>query len=332
MSATMTDIARKLKLSQSTISRVLNGKDNGRVSKEKAELIKKTADEMGYQINLAAVGLRKQKSYTIGILLPSPKDSYYGKMVAELQHLISQTKYVATFAFWETQEEAERAAKHILSRQVDAIITCEPKFLPDNISTPVASYGNFNNRFDAVSIDFEHSYRLRINYLVELGHKSIAYVGDIHDSEREKTFLKIINEKGLSYPWKIKGFSGRFYERDWEKRIMDCFDTLWKSSQHPTAVLTQNDVTAMLVLRRAWELGIKVPEDLSVIGVDNIPQSETCIPALTTVNKFSQESVAELLLDKVLKRIENKNIPIDNQIIQGELVIRESCAPPAGEF
>lgn len=325
----MTDIARKLSISQSTVSRVLNGKENGRVSEEKADLIKKTALDMGYQINLAAVGLRNRKSYTIGILLPTPRDTFVGKVVADLQHLISDTEYIATFAFWETLEEAEKSAKNILSRQVDAIITCEPQFLPDNLPIPVVAYGTKDERFDYLGYDYEQSLRLRIDHLIKLGHREIAYFGDFIKSSWAGTFRKIIKEYGLPYRERNLAPMGSYFESGWSENLMNNFDLLWKDKHRPTAIIAQNDASAILILRRAWERGIKIPEELSVIGIDNIPQSATCIPSLTTVDKFENTSVAERILKKIFSRMENPDLPLRNYKAKSKLITRESCAEPA---
>lgn len=326
MPVTMTDIARELGVSQSAVSRVLNGKEDGLVAEDKAAMIKRTANEMGYKINLAAVGLRKRKSYVIGILSLSPRDSFYGKLVADFQHLISRTEYIATFAFWENLEEAEQATKHILSRQVDAIITCEPQFLPQNIKIPVVSYCNYDERFDNVSYDYEYSFRLRVNYLMELGHRNIAYMGDFQDRGRKIAFHKVVDESGLPCPQMALVPLGNYFEEDWMTQLMERFDALWDNEQRPTAVLAQNDVAAILILRRAWERGIKIPEDLSVIGVDNIPQGATCTPSLTTVDNFSHVSAAELLFRKVFERMKESDLPPRKHIVRGELIKRESCA------
>lgn len=328
MFVTMTDIARELNISQSTVSRVLNNKGQGRVSDEKADLIKKTASEMGYQTNLAAVGLRNRKSYTIGILLPTPRDTFVGKIVADLQHLISETEYIATFAFWETIEEAEKSTKTILSRQVDAIITCEPQFLPDSLKIPVIAYGTEDDRFDSLCYDYEQSLRLRIDYLVEQGHREIAYLGEFMKSTWTGTFRKIIQEYDLPYRERNLAPMGSYFNPGWNECLMNNFDLLWKSKHRPTAIIAQNDASAILILRRAWERGIKIPEDLSIIGIDDIPQSATCIPSLTTVDKFADLSVAEIILKNIFSRIKGSKSPLKKEIAKSRLIIRESCAPP----
>ncbi|OGV53226.1 MAG: hypothetical protein A2X49_12570 [Lentisphaerae bacterium GWF2_52_8] len=324
----MTDIARELKIAQSTVSRVLNGKDKGRVSPKRAELIRKTARDMGYQINLAAVGLRKMKSYTIGILLPSPRDSFVGKLVAELQHKISQTDYMANFAFWETLEGAEDSTKSILSRRVDAIVTCEPQFLPANVGIPVLSYFNYDRRFDFVGFDREEALCLCIDYLWNLGHRKIGYIGGFKSVQKNGKVAKNLSQKGLAPLPEWKSVTSNVFEKDWENNLKDEFERQWNCSKRPSAILAQNDATAIVVLRKAWEMGIKVPQELSIIGMNNIPQSSTCTPSLTTVDNFAGVSIAEIILEVIFKRLENPSLPKQKYIAHSKLLKRESCAGP----
>ena len=329
MAITMADIAARLSISQSTVSRVLNGKDNGRVSKDKAAKIKDAAQRLGYQTNMAAVGLRKRKTYTIGILLPSPRDSFVGEVVADLQHLISNTRYIATFAFWESMEEAEKSACNILSRQVDAIITCEPRFIPDNLDIPVIAYGSRDCRFDYVGYDYEQSMRLRIGYLTALGHREIAYLGEFQETARHGVFRKILKEHNLNYRNRHLQPLGNYFEPDWPEKLVDNFDRLWDSPTRPTAIIARNDASAILLLHRAWERGISIPAELSIIGIDNIPQSAHCIPPLTTVDKYNGMSVAKKIFEYLFSRLDNIDLPLRDCNAQGKLIERESCAAPA---
>ena len=317
MFVTMVDIARELEISQSTVSRVLNGKDYCRVSQEKAELIRKTAREMGYQVNLAAVGLRKRQSYAIGALLPSPRDSFYGELAAELQELLRPTEYIATFAFWKTLDEAEKATRQILSRHPAAVITCEPGFLPDGLTIPVVSYYNSDERFDFIGYDHEAVVRSCVDYLRELGHRDIAYIGGAcKGSLRCLAFPQAMRDAGLP--------NG---ESSWEegRSPEEGFERLWAGERRPTAILAHNDSAAFRVIRRAWQRGVCVPDDLSVIGFDDIPQCAVYIPALTTVR--STVSTAELLLGSVFARLADSGLPRQCRIVKSELVRRESCAP-----
>ncbi len=329
MNVTMTDIARAAQVSQSAVSLVLNGKSDSRVSQAKTELIRRTARELGFQVNMSAVCLRKQKTYTIGILLPSPRDTYYGELVADLQHLISRSDYTASFGFWENQAEAEKATANMLSRKVDALITCEPGYLPDGLDIPVVSFGVRDERYDSLCHDQEYSFQLRIAYLAELGHRVIDYVGGSAVDPRRTLFKNKLQDLGLvCRAPDFAPFQADVQEDNWQAQLMACFDRVWESSPRPTAIVAQNDVTAILIIRRAWERSIRVPGELSVIGFDDIPQSAVCVPSLTTVNKYPDITEAELLMDMIFRRMSEPNLPPVRHLSRSRLVLRESCVPP----
>lgn len=328
MQATMTDIANKVGVSQSAVSLVLNGKAGGRVSRKKSAIIRKAARELGFQVNLAAVGLRKQKSYVIGILSASPRDTYYGELMADFQHLISPTGYVASFGFWENQDDAKKVTASMLSRKIDALVTIQPDHLPDGLDFPVAALGVQDERYDSLSQDQKQSFQIRIDYLMELGHTTIDYLAPARDSRRGD-FKNVIESRGLPYREAPFGSDLNYFPvEDWKREMTRWFDHLWDHQPRPTAIMAQNDVAAMLILRRAWERNIRVPDELSVIGFDDIPQAATCAPGLTTVNKYPKVAEAKLLLDVVFRRMENPDLPRWRRVSESELVVRESCAPP----
>ncbi len=328
MYVTMTDIARRLRTAQSTVSRVLNGKDRGRVSPRMAEQIRNAARDMGYQVNLAAVGLRTMKSFTIGILLPSPLDSSVGKLVADLQHQISRTSYTANFAFWETMAGAEASAKNMLSKRVDAIITCEPEFLPDDVGVPVVSYVSFDKRFDFVGFDGEESLCLCLDHLWELGHRDIDYAGGFNRIRANGKLRKMIARRGLPPLPEWKTTTSNVFEANWRTNLQQSFERMWSRARRPTAILAQNDATAIEILRKAWELGIRVPGELSVIGMGNIPMAGSCTPGLTTVDNFAEIPVAEIILAHLFDRLANPELPLRKYLARPKLIKRESCAPP----
>lgn len=330
MSVTMSDIARELALSQAAVSLVLNGKDHGRVSPKKAALIRETAAALGYQTNLAAVSLRKQKSYTIGVLLPSPKDGYYGTLVADLQHEVSEAGYIANFAFWESVEEARRNAELMLSRQVDAIVTSEPSFLPDGLDIPVVSYSTPDPRFDCICHDALAEMTQRLDYLMALGHRQISYFPERKNCGSTQTFHDGLKKRGLSHiPQPSLRSAEDFYTMDWGAYLVECFDHVCDGKPRPTAILARNDNVGIAVLRRAWERGIRVPKELSVIGVDNIQAGAYSIPGLTTVATFLTIPVARQLMALILSRMEDPSLLPRTQMVSVKLIERESCAPPS---
>lgn len=323
------DIARDCGLSKSAVAYVLSDSAEGRVSMENRELVKKTAAKLGYRPNLAARGLSSQKSYAIGVLLPSTRDNFYGDLVAEIQHLLSMTAYTPVFAFWETVEGIPKAVDNILSRQVDAIITCEPRYIPDNIKVPVVSYRNRDKRFDYVGYCPEEVIATGLNYLLELGHKKIGYIGNSRTDLRMQAFLRFVKEKNIiNRPeWNhIPEVQRR--ENYYSGAI--ALGKIWETEEHPTALLTHNASIAIGAIRKAFELGINIPGDLSIIGYNDIRHASFCVPSLTTIRLADTSSIAEIMIEKILSRLQNKSSEYAEYIVRPELIKRESCAKPRG--
>ena len=321
---TILDIARESGFSKSAVAYVVNGTSEGRVSQKSCDKINATAAQLGYRPNLAAKRLRGNKSFTIGVLLPSLNDPIYSSMVAEIQHLLTGTDYLATFSFWETEDGIENSTQYILSQGTDAIITVEPSYLPDNLKIPVVSCYNYDNRFDYVGYDIEAVIEMALDYLIGLGHTKIAFASQ-RDTIRSNCFTKTIKTRKLPENpdwllWEVaRGNDPYLYGKSLMEKILNCKD-------RPTAVFAHNDVVAVGMLQRAWELGCDIPKDISIIGFDNIKQACYSIPPLTTFQQSEDDSIAEQLLKLTFGRINNPELPQRKHVMNPKLIIRKSTA------
>jgi LacI family transcriptional regulator len=247
-------------------------------------------------------------------------------MVAKIQHLLSKTNYAPVFAFWETWDEIKKALNHILSRQVDAIITCEPDCIPDDLNIPVVAYRNPDERFDFVGYSGRESTKIILDYLTGLGHRRIAYIGPPNSAvcSRMQEFLKQIKERGLINLPEWNQLQPGTPENVFSMGAAS-LEKIWSFKEHPTAILTSDSI-AIGAIRKAWEMNIKVPEELSIIGFGGTEHAQYCIPGLTTVKLADTNSIVSIILDKVFKRIEDKSLPRSETIINCKLLMRESCA------
>ncbi len=319
MAVTMKDIAKVAKVDPSAISAVLHGSRTIRVSEKKRAEILALAESMGYRPNLIARGLITKKSYTVGLLFFSIKDRFYASLMAELQVQLQKLGYAGIYASWDSGESVKNAYDVVLSHKVDGIITChnDPALLPSQ--TPTVIFEMLHEQYDSVSLNHEKAAMDSMNYLRSLGHKKIGYVGRFSDPVYS-TYLRLMQEWGLEIKaqWSTEstGFMGD---------ALNAAENLLKSNDRPTALLARNDVVAMAILNAARKQGLSVPEELSVIGIDNIEDSAYCYPALTT-NGVDMKFLAEKLLTALFNRINNPDIPQQTLRLDTELVVRESCA------
>lgn len=322
MAITMTELARQLNLSQCTVSLVLNNRDAKRVRPEVAEQVRKAARKAGFRLNRAAVELRKRRSETIGIALPSSKNGYHAALIAEIHNEVVQCGYRPVFAFFETDEEQRVATEQLLSGNVEAIITGEPRWIPKNIDLPVVGFYHSSQRFDMVEIDMEKALRISLSYLQELGHYRIGWLGDSFGL-RADIFLKLAKEFEVEAVMTSEQYIGTLDFSHGTKLI----DLMWEKykNKFPTALLAHNDIVAFGAIRRLHELGLNVPGDISIIGQDDLAAGNYFIPALTTIAYETPCVVAKYLVEAVMNRLENPDALRRKIIISPQLVVRESC-------
>ncbi len=323
MAITMTDVARKLNLSQSTVSLVLNNRDKDRVRPEVAARIKATAREMGYRPNRVAGELRRGKSRNIGVLLPSPRNFFYGEMVADLHREIRRRDYSPVFAFWDEDVEQEDALDSILSWHPAAIITVEPGLLPKSVNVPVVSFYNPDPRFDLVVLDIELAVNQVLTHLNELGHQKIAWLGN-SDDLRYNLYLSRLSDFKMELPESCQVFSHGILSFADGSRM---FDQLLEQTggKLPTAIIAHNDMAAIGIMHRATELGYKIPDDFSIIGQDDIAQGQFTLPTLTSIRYANGGSVGAMLVDTVFKRLEKPKMEQFIVKIPPKLIRRKSC-------
>lgn len=325
MAITMTELAKRLNLSQSTVSLVLNDRDKGRVRPELAETIRRAAAETGFRPNRAAADLRRQRSNTIGVAMAYWNNPQRTELVYQLHNEIIRRNYRPLFSFFSTDSEQRTATELLLSSNLDAILTMEPKLLPDKLDLPAVSFFHEDPRFDAVMLDRETGLRLTLELLKKTGHIRIGWLGHDFDDERTRMIPELAAEYGLTLPEEAFIHDPAIYARMETPGALDLLRRLPPSKQ-PTVLLCHNDMIAFSAIRRLHECGIRVPEDMSVTGDDNTSLCGRMIPSLTSTGYETGGILAEKLIDAVLRRLETPEAPRRVEILPARLFPRESTA------
>jgi LacI family transcriptional regulator len=315
---TLQDIADHCGFSKSMVAQVMRDPKGSSAKAKTKSIIINTAKKFNYRSNLAAKALSTNKSYTIGVLLPSTRNYYYADMVAAIQHSLSATNYTPVFAFWENDEKKLAVVEHILSRQVDAIITCEPGYLPDNLNIPVVSFHNFDKRFDFVGWEPQKVIKTSLEYLLSLGHRKIGYIG--YTDARCKEFIRLAPQYGIE----SSGIVILPYD-DIDAGI-EGFSEISQRDINITAIMTHSDATAFGVMRRAWELNKRIPDDFSLMGTGNIRHANYCTPSLTSIGyDYDMESHVKIILKIIFDRLKDNSQSRISCFCEPRLCIRESC-------
>lgn len=326
---TVKDIAKKAGVSHPAVSAVLNGRGTkARIGQATTKRILAVADKLGYKPNFIARGLRTGKTFSIGILLPAPYDNFFASLISQLERELSETHYAGIFSFWNNEREIERAAKSILDRQVDGIITVEPDILPDTLNIPVVSLfpEDDKKQYDLLKLDRSYMHNSVIEYLYKLGHRRIIKPDcRATATDSNELFRSILKKYGLSDQWMISALPIFLKCEDLREPCEKLVDMIFSQKEHPTAAVMPNDNSAIAFMAAAWRKGIKVPDDISVIGADNIAISQNMIPPLTTFDFEDEKNIAQSLLEMLLNRIDAPELPRQEVNIKPKLIVRESC-------
>jgi len=324
------DVARAAGVSVTTASRVLNNKDD--VAPETYEKVRRVMRELNYTASLAAKSLRSRTTNVIGLLVPEVTDVFNQEIIRGVgvgirgsgYDLMIYTRERPTGAAWEQQHVAL-----LSSGLTDGCIVVTPSApsFPDSarivVIDPQGDGANVpsvvaRNRLGALAV---------MEYLIGLGHRRIGFIGGRPDMlsaiRRFKGYQDGLAAAGIAYDPRLVQQGDYTRERGYEagRRLLELPD-------RPTAIFAANDVSAMAVMDAARQLGIRVPQDLSVVGFDNVPEAAQVSPRLTTVDQSIQEMgtlATEMLIGSLRGAApEQKLLKVPTR-----LVIRDSCQAPA---
>jgi DNA-binding LacI/PurR family transcriptional regulator len=331
MAVSIKDIARVAGVSHSTVSRALS--NSPLIPQTTTRRIQQIAEEMGYTASAIGRGLVKGRTEAIGVVVTSISDPFNGEVVAGLEEAANQQGYSVSLATSQGLPEREiSVVRAFQSQRVDGILVASSRVgsnyatLLADLQIPVVLLNNqhpgefaYSVRIDNMQGAFEAT-----NYLLELGHRRIAYLGDIHglhsDAERRGGFQKAMTDAGLTIPANFLLCGDGKMELATEVTV----DLFASPKQKPTAILCYNDMTAVGVMEAAKRIPLRLPEELSIVGFDDIQLAALLTPGLTTVRQPKRQlgmQAMNLLLKLVRGEGAERSI-----LLPGELVIRQSTS------
>lgn len=329
--ADMRDIAREARVSMSTVSHVLNG--TRFVSPELRQRVLEAAERLGYRHNALARSLRTKRSHTLALVIPDITNPYYPEIARGVLQVADAAGYVTVLCSSDRNPAKEVAILRALeSRRVDGIIFNPSGFYPDQVSVlkslriPLVLLGSRVNdpAFDLVLTNPRGAYE-PVSYLIALGHRRIGFIGGLHEiSPRPRKYtgyVEALRDAGLPVNDDLITQGNYSQEAGYEnaRRLLSLL-------KPPTAIFAANDLMAIGAMVAVREAALAIPEDVSVIGFDDIPQASITTPRLTTVVVPKYEmgrTAAELLL----RRIENPSAPFESVVLPHTLIVRESSGP-----
>ena len=296
---TQKEIARKLNVSQATVSMALKG--SARISQTLRDSVRKLADDSGYLPNLAGQLLRQGRSNVIGIVFPSLVNSFYAELYQELQRKLQPHGYLLYLSRADTPEELSSTAAYLRQLQVAGVValgSAEKELRPLRESGIALVFYGGEAPLEGVSQVLPDRYRAGLEltrFLLSRKRTRIAFIGMLRPEEqRVKGYRDALAEAGIAYDPKltiaVSDSMGNGYT---------AMRKLLKEHPDIDGVFTHNDEMAIGALRAAAEAGIRVPEQLSLAGFDSIETGRYLSPALTTVEQ-PLDRIADALVSELL--------------------------------
>lgn len=332
------DIAKLAGVSSATISRVINKDPN--VSSETYEKVMQIIKQYGYVQNAIARNLKKSSTKTIGYLVPDIKNPFFTSVLAGFEEMCYAKGY--DIIFENTNENVEKEKKSmqtLLSYRVDGLLAvfvdCDNQYIDtfDSMGIPIVLIDRKSKnerKHDCILIDNFRSMKMMVDHLVAFGHRDIAIAyGPVNitpGEERLNGFYAAMKEAGIPVreEYVVPGY---FSEEGTYQSVMK----LLERGKWPTALITTNNVSSMGAYRAFYEKKVRIPEDISLIGMDNFPLASCLNPPITVVKRSNTEVgrlAGEMLLDRIERGEDNKNIPQRIRILPTELCIGSSCGQP----
>ena len=328
---TIQDVARVAGVSVSTVSRVLNGKED--VALGTLEKVQNVVHELGYTSSLAARGMRSHRTNVIGLIMPDVASPYCHVIMRGVNQAIAQLDkdlliYTSGGGHKEDITQRERSYVALLNGGIaDGVIIVTPTAtdFPTHAPVMIIDPNNESSDFPAVFSTNREGALAAMNYITGLGHRRIGYI-----TGRMELFST--NQRLMGYKQGLSAVGIPVDEDLIEtgdyatETALLCARSLLSLTNRPTAIFAANDMSAKGVYQAAKEAGLRIPQDLSVVGFDNLSESSFMDPPLTTVDQ-SMEEMGAIAIEMIVKLVNDEKLRCKQHIIQTQLVIRDSCSP-----
>jgi DNA-binding LacI/PurR family transcriptional regulator len=327
-------VARRAKVSTATVSRVLN--DASVVKGSTRARVVKAIEELKYHPNLHARSLAGGKSRTIGVIASNMENPFFFDIYKTIESDAHARGYEVMMANTDYRpEQLVTSVRLMIGRRVAGLAAIVSEMAPelmDELSDsriPVVFYdvGTPHGNVTNIRVNYRRGIDKVVDYLFSMGHRRLGFVG-------HHAILGPINERMKAVIDAVARIPSL------EVRMAADADTLeggrlsarqlLSSGYRPTAIVCVNDITAVGALRELRERGIRVPEDISVTGFDNVKLSEFCSPALTTVH-IPREQIGHIICESLMSKAGKSPVAEAEIVIDPEFVLRDSTGPAPAE-
>ncbi len=332
---TQIDVARRAGVSRATVSYVLNSSSNGRVpiSPETQQRVLDAIAELGYEPDARGQALRSGNTRTIALIIPDLRNPHFAEYAIGVEQEARAAGYHVLISSINLQDEyAINMFKDLFRHRIDGMILVssfilkseEPEVILEQLreyKLPIVELNDLYD-FDSVSSDYQEATKEVMRYLFSLHHRRIGLVYGVyaHDlaEDRLQPYVDSLHANNLPVDQDLLVECGPTIEDGYQAAVK-----LLQLPARPTAIIAINDLLAFGVMRAASDLGLKVPDDLSVVGYDDITISNYITPRLTTVTKDAL-NLGRKAFATLLTRIQNPDVPRQKYFHAAKLIIRKS--------
>ena len=328
--ASLKTLAAFLNLDPTTVSVVLNEVPGRSIPEATRERIRKAALKFNYEPSFVARSLRNRRTMTVGILVPVLADGYHAEVMTGIGDRLLEEKYFYFIAHHRHREDLiEQYPRMLISRGAEGLISIDTN-LKHKLPLPVVAIAGHRklNGITNVVLDHRRAAELSLGHLYDLGHRNIAFMrGQPYSSDsdaRWQGIVQVAQDLGLS----IRPELTIQLEKDLTSPELGypVVQQLLTHHRSFTAVLSFNDVAAIGCIRALHDSGLRVPQDVSVVGFDDIKEAAFQTPSLTTIRQ-PLHRMGELAVQLLLEKLRPSDQKSPAQIaVQPELIIRESTS------
>ncbi|MGA8110461.1 MAG: LacI family DNA-binding transcriptional regulator [Acidobacteriaceae bacterium] len=327
---TLKVLAAHLKLDPATVSVVLNDVPGRSIPEATRERIRAAARKFNYQPSFVARSLRSQRTLTIGILVPVLADGYHAEVMSGIGDYLLDKNYFYFIAHHRHRTDLiERYPRMLLSRGAEGIIAVDTH-IDHGLPVPTVSVAG-HRRIRGVSnvvLDHNQAAELTLRHLYDLGHRDIAFMrGQPYSSDSEVRWVSLVKaarELGIAIRPEL---TIQLMEDLTSPELgYPVVQHLLAFHRHFTAIVCFNDMAAIGAIRALHDAQLRVPEDISVVGFDDISQAAFQTPSLTTIRQPLQE-MGRLSAQLLLERIRTRDGVASETPVSPQLIVRESSGP-----
>lgn len=327
--ATIRDVAKRAGVSTSTVSHVIN--KTRYVREETRERVHRAMRDLNYRPNNIAQSLRRQRTNTIGVLLPTTANPYFGGILAAIEAASFEVGHNLVIGNANNDPEREHAYLDVLmARQIAGMLLISTgdvlrsveRLHEEKVPVVVVDRPTGNANVDEVWTDNRQGGYLATRHLLALGHRRVACIAGpdhlVNSRQRFSGYVAALVEAGLPVHEDLV-CAGLFDHESGYTAARALLDA------HPdvTAIFACNDLMAIGAVRAVYDTGRAVPADVSVVGFDNIPMSAYTLPQLSTIDQPIAE-VGAVAVQRLLERVARPNTPAQQTVLPVTLVARET--------